>query len=189
MTILTGVFLFLTQAIINLYLGVLLLRLILQWSGAHFYNPLSQLVIKLTNPVVTPFRRVNQLWQGVDVATILVALIIEIIKLMLVSLLKTGAMLGGLSLICIAVADLLTILLDIYFYTILIVAILSWLHPRYNPVIETLYLIAEPLLRPARRLLPPIAGFDFSPLLVLILLKLTEIVIVQLLLQLGLSLG
>lgn len=172
--------LFLVQTVFNLYILIVMLRIILQWVGARFTNPISQLVIKLTNPVVTPLRKLIPSFKGIDIASFLVLLILEFIKLSLIIFLKAGIMAGFFGLVVMAFADILDTILDVFFFAILVNIILSWVTPTaHGPISEILYQITEPLLRPFRQFIPTIAGFDISPIPVLIILQLLSIVVTQ----------
>lgn len=189
-TTLDNALIFLVETLFNLYILILMLRIILQWVGAHFYNPVSQFVIKLTNPAVKPLRKLLPPFKGIDLASLIILVALEFIKLLLIIWLKIGIFAGILGLIVMAFGDILDVILDIFFYAILISALLSWINPRqYNPITEVLHLITEPLLRPARHFIPPIAGFDISPIPVLIILQLCTIIIAAPLMSVGLAIA
>jgi YggT family protein len=182
--------LFLIQAIFDLYIFVVMLRIVMQWVHADFANPLFQVVAKLTNHPLKPIRRIIPVVAGIDVAAIVLLLILEVIKWYLLIWLQANSIPAFSGLIILAFAELLGQLLNIFFYAILIMAILSWLNPlAHGPLMEVLYRITEPLMRPIRRIIPPIAGLDLSPIPVLIGLKLLSIVVVQPLIQIGAELA
>lgn len=169
---------FLIQAIFGLYLIAVMLRFILQVVRADFYNPVSQFLVKATNPPLVPMRRVIPGVMGVDVAAILLMLIIKIVEIFLISLIG-GFSLSFMGLFVFAIADLLELLLNVFFFTILIQVVMSWVNPGgYNPTISLLYSINEPLLSRARRIIPPISGFDLSPIVVVILIQLLSILLI-----------
>ncbi len=177
---------FLIQTLFNLYILILMLRMILQWVGAHFFNPVSQFVVKLTNPVVKPLRQILPPLKGIDLSSLLVLLVLEVVKLLLVIWLKAGLFPNILGLFIMAFGDVLGVVLNIFFYAIIINAILSWVNPRqYNPLTEILHLITEPLLKPARRLIPLVGGVDISPIPVLIILQLIYLLVATPLIELG----
>ena len=85
-----------------------------------------------------------------------------------------------MSLVLFSLAELFRLTINVFFWSILIQVIISWVNPgSYNPVTSLLYSLNEPLLRPARRLVPPISGFDLSPVVVMIALKLVEILFIR----------
>jgi len=183
-------FIFLIETLFNLYILILMLRMILQWVGAHFYNPVSQFIVKLTNPVVKPLRQILPPLKGVDLASMIILVALEFIKLFLVIWLKTQMLPGPIGLIIMAFGDILGVVLSVFFFAIIISVILSWVSPRqYNPLTEILHLITEPLLRPARKIIPPIAGFDISPIPVLIILQFLTMLIANPLMNTGLRLA
>lgn len=169
---------FLIHTIFGLYVLAVMLRLLLQWVKADFYNPVSQFVVKVTAPALRPLRRVIPGYAGIDLAAVFLMVMLKLIEWWLV--LYLGGVSPGLGgVLLLAIADLLGLLLNVFLIAILIQVILSWVSPgAYNPVVGLLYRLNEPLLAPARRLLPPISGMDLSPLLVLIGLQLLKLLLV-----------
>jgi len=181
---------FLIETLFDLYILIVMLRVILQWVGAHFSNPVSQFVLKLTNPVVKPLRRLFPPIKGIDLASFAVLLILEFIKLILVIWFKTGAVAGFTGMLIISFADILDLIFDIFFFAIIMNVIISWVgQSGYNPITDILHLLTEPLLRPVRRLIPTVAGFDLSPIPVLIILHLCAMLIATPLMNIGLRLA
>lgn len=181
---------FLIKATFDLYIFIVMLRIVLQWVHADFANPVFDLVTKLTTPPLRPIRRIIPNINGIDIAAVVLLLILEVFKLALLVWMQihTIPTLGGLTVL--AFAELLNQLISIFFFAILALAILSWLSPlAHGPLVEVLYRICEPLIRPVRRVLPPIAGFDLSPIPVMIGLKLITMLVVQPLAQIGVRLA
>lgn len=176
---------FLIQTIFGMYILAVLLRLLLQIVRADFYNPFSQFLVKITSPVLVPLRRVIPGLFGVDLASVLLLLALQMAELALIGLLiNQGWHLSGLLLL--AVADLIALLLNVFLFSILIQVILSWVRPgEHNPLTALLYSLNEPLLAPARRMLPPMAGLDLSPIIVLVVLQLASMLIVAPLSNMG----
>lgn len=184
---------FLLTTLMQLYITVLMLRFLLQWVRADFYNPFSQFIVKLTNPLVRPLRRIIPGWGGLDVATLLLAYLITMLQVTLVGTriapyeilgLLDGQSLAPLSIAGVALLDLAALTIGIYFVAIIVQAVISWVNPgHYNPVIGLLHRLTEPLLRPARRLIPPISGIDLSPLLVILALQVFKMLLVGLFLR------
>ncbi|MEJ2553429.1 MAG: YggT family protein [Gammaproteobacteria bacterium] len=180
---------FLIQTLFGLYILVVMLRLLLQWVRADFYNPVSQFIVKVTNPPLKPLRRVIPGWGGIDLASVLLLIALQMLELFLVNL-AMGRAFGIAGLSIEAIAELLSLLINVFIGAILIQVILSWVAPSsYNPVIGLVHRIADPVLAPARRLLPPMSGIDFSPLVVLIVLQLLKILVVAPIANLGYHLG
>jgi len=170
---------FLIQTLFGLYILAVMLRFILQVARADFYNPVSQFLVKVTNPPLVPMRRVIPGVMGIDVAAVVLMLILKTIEIFLITLMS-GITLSIMGLIVFAIADLLELLLNVFFFTILIQVILSWVNPGgHNPAVALLYGINEPLLSRARRLIPPISGFDLSPIVVMIALQLLSILLIS----------
>src|SRR3990167_5411884 len=170
--------LFLIKTLFGLYIFIMMMRIILQWVGANVSNPLVQLVAKLTNPPLKIFRKIFPVIHGFDIAAFLLLLILEWLKIILLTLITTNGLPIVSGLIVLAFAEILDLLVNIFLYSILIFVILSWIYPVMNsPVMLLLYQITEPLMRPMRRILPPISGIDLSPIPVMILLKLIQIII------------
>ena len=180
---------FLIQTLFGLYILVVMLRLILQWARADFYNPVSQFIVKITNPPLKPLRRIIPGWGGIDLASVLLLIALQMLELFLVNL-AVGRGVGVSGLIVQSIAELLGLLINVFIGAILIQVILSWVAPgSYNPIIGLVHRIAEPLLAPARRILPPMSGIDFSPLVVLIVLQLLKILLVAPIANFGYHLG
>jgi YggT family protein len=162
---------FLFKTLADLYLLTFLLRILMQWVRANYYNPLAQFVMKVTSPLVVPARRVIPSVSGVDTATIVVLIALEILATFIL------VRLAGVSVpapVLLLYSALRLVALVVWFYTValFIYVLLSWFGDRgMNPMAALLGQLVEPLLRPARRLLPPIGGLDLSPLIVLLLLQ------------------
>lgn len=180
---------FLVQTLFGLYIGAVMIRFLLGLARADFYNPISQFLVKITNPPIVPLRRIIPSVIGIDLASVLLMLALQAVEYMLITAIR-GFGIHPLSLLILSIGGLLSLLLQIYFFTILIQVILSWVAPGgYNPAISLLYSINEPLLSRARRILPPIHGFDLSPILVMIVLQLITILVIAPINDLGMSLA
>ena len=174
---LTNPAVFLIQTLFGLYILVVMLRFMLQLFRADFYNPVSQFVVKITAPPLRPLRRLIPGFTGIDLAALVLAWLLKTLELALVMMLMGagGSLLGTFLW---AIPELVDLLLNIFLFAILIQVILSWVNPgAYNPATSLLYSITEPLLRPARTLLPPISGLDLSPMLVMIGLVLLKMLL------------
>ncbi|NOX76245.1 MAG: YggT family protein [Gammaproteobacteria bacterium] len=180
---------FLIQTLFGLYTGAVMIRFLLALVRADFYNPVSQFLVKITNPPLKPLRRIIPGVLGIDLASVILMLALQAAELMLVGALKGVTFhLAGLAVL--TVAELLSLVVSIYFISILIQVVLSWISPGgHNPAASLLYNLNEPLLGRARRLLPPIQGFDLSPIIVLILLQLLTFLLVAPMRDLGRSLS
>jgi YggT family protein len=156
---------FIVDTLLSLALFVVLARLLLQWARADFRNPIAQAIVRLTNPLILPLRRILPPVGKVDTASVVAVVLVTIIKVgILLALRGYGS--PGVQLWVQSVAvELVEALLRTYFYAILLYALLSLIAPGgYSPLQSVLASVCEPVLRPFRRLIPPIAGIDLSPL-------------------------
>ena len=180
---------FLIQTVFGLISLAFMLRLLLQLVRANFFNPVSQFLVKVTNPLLVPLRRIIPGLFGLDMASVVILFGLQALELFLITTIS-GISLAPAGLVVISIAYLLRLLFNIYFYAILIQVILSWVNPAgHNPVVGLIYQLTEPVMAPARRILPPISGFDLSPILVMIALQLANILIVMPITDLGRTLG
>jgi len=168
---------FLIQTLFGLYVLLVMLRFLLQWFRADFYNPVSQFIVKLTAPPLRPLRKLIPGFAGIDLAALVLAWLLKTLELALTLMLMGagGSLLGAFLW---SIPELVDLLLNIFLFSILIQVVLSWVNPgAYNPAANLLYSITEPLLRPARNLLPPMSGLDLSPMLVMIGLVLLKMLL------------
>jgi YggT family protein len=172
---------FLFQTLADLFLLTFLLRFIMQWVRANHYNPLSQVVFKVTNPLVVPARRLLPSVGGLDAPTLVVLFVLEVIVTFV--LLRLAALsptaIGAFAASSLNVGDvllysvlrLISLTLLLYIGATFIYVLLSWFGDRgRNPMGALLGDLVEPVLRPVRRLLPPVSGLDIAPLIVTVVL-------------------
>lgn len=165
--------------VFELYILAVMLRFLLQLVRADFYNPVSQFLITVTNPVLRYLRRWIPGYAGIDWPSIILMLALQIIDLGLIALLKIGALPAIPGLILLAFTYLLKMIIWIYIVVIILQALTSWINPgAYSPVTVLMYQLTDPLLRPVRRFIPPAGGLDWSPFIVLIGLNLLLILLV-----------
>jgi YggT family protein len=167
---------YLVQTLLSLYLLTMLLRFVLQLVRADFYNPISQFLVKVTNPLVIPLRRVLPGFAGLDMASLLLALLLQLAGIIAL-LLINGLVLPNILLLLVwSAIGLLGLLVNVYFFALLAMIILSWVAPGSNhPAIYLLHQITEPVMAPVRKALPAMGGMDFSPILVFILINVIQI--------------
>ncbi len=149
---------------------VFLLRVLLPLTRADSRNQLSQAVIRLTNPLVLPLRRIFPPIGKVDTASIIALLLMQMVATATLWLLGAYFPAQGVdAFIRIALFSLIGSILLFYTYALLLYILLGWVAPgTYSPAAGLLNSLCEPLLRPVRRFIPPIAGIDFSALFVII---------------------
>jgi YggT family protein len=169
---------FLNETLVALNILIVMLRFLLQWARADFYNPVSQFIVKATQPPLAPLRRVIPGFAGLDLAAVVFMFVLKFVELWLVTaLLGIAPQMGGLAML--SIAELLGLAINVYVFAILIQVIISWVNPgMYNPVMGLLHSLNEPLLAPARRVIPPISGLDLSPIAVIIVLQLVSMLAV-----------
>lgn len=161
---------FLIHTLFTLYIAALMLRVLLALMRADFYNPLSQFIITVTNPVVVPLRRLIPSVGGVDTASMLLILALKMLELWLLALI-VGAGAGLLALFVVALLQLAELLIYIFIFALIVQAIISWVAPGQayeNPAVSILHDLTRPLLQPVRKVLPPVGMVDLSPLVVII---------------------
>lgn len=187
MSAVNEIFAYLIQTVIHLALFAVLLRFILQAVRADFYNPICQFVVRATNPLVLPLRRVVPGLAGLDVASLLLALLLQLLAIVSMLLLY-GAGLPNIGvLLAWSAVGLLGLLVNIYFFALLAMIILSWVAGgSQHPAIILLHQVTEPVMAPFRRLLPTAGGLDFSPILVFILINIIQIALRHLAAGMGL---
>jgi len=164
---------FLVSTLFDLYLMVAVLRVWLQLVRADFYNPVSQFVVKATNPLLVPLRRIIPGIGGIDWAGIVLVLIVGFAQVSTLQLLFGQ----GFPAQQIAIASLISVVKEVFqlmFWVMVIRAILSWISQGYNPVEALLHQLTEPLLSPVRKFIPPIGGLDLSMIVFLIALQFVQ---------------
>jgi len=168
----------------SLYLLAVLLRFLLQSARADFYNPVTQAIVKFTSPLVVPLRRVVPGYRGFDFATLLLALILNSLftGLALLAMGYTNVALG--TIVAWSFVGIVAFILNIYFWSLLISVIASFIAPfSGHPVLLLVHQLLEPLSNRVRRVLPPMGGLDFSPILMFLGIQVLEVLIVTTLRQ------
>ena len=161
-------FIFLIDTLFSIYIAIMLLRFILQQAGADFYNPISQFVVKATQPLVKVARRFIPSIKKIDTATL--ALVLSLITIKLVLLFSIADQpFSGIQLLIKGLYDLVSLTFDIFIVALFVQAILSWVNPDpYHPVSSLLRSLTAPVLSPIQKYVPPIGGIDLSTLVGLI---------------------
>jgi YggT family protein len=176
-TYLTNPLIFLVQTLFGLYILAVLLRFLLQLARADFYNPISQFLVKATNPPLKLLRRIIPGLGGIDLSSIVLAWLLKAVELGLVITIS-GKAFNLIAPLLWSIPELVELFINIFLFAILIQVILSWVNPgSYNPAIGLLNSLTAPVLRPAQKLLPPMGGLDLSPMLVMIGLVLLKMLL------------
>ncbi len=168
------------NTLFDLYVLLVLGRFLLQALRANFYNPVSQFVVRATTPPLRPLRRIIPGLAGQDIAALVLALLLLMVKYYLVralgleilqissfiiNIIAPIGVMSPLALIFVAVAEILTTFINLFLFAIIIQVILSWVNPgAYNPVIGLVLAISNPVMKPIQRFIPPMGGLDLSPL-------------------------
>jgi YggT family protein len=163
---------FLISTLFDLYIMVVILRIWLQAARADFYNPFSQFIVKATQPVIAPLRRVIPSIGSIDLATILFAYVLCVVKFVALILVASG---GSVSFspdfLFLGLLSLIKAAGGLLFWVLLIRAILSWVSQGRSPIEYVFHQLTEPMLAPIRRILPAMGGFDLSVLVLFIVLQ------------------
>jgi YggT family protein len=161
---------FLIDFVFNIYLMIVLLRLWLQFARADFYNPFSQFVVKATQPLVSPLRRIVPSLGRLDTATLLLALVVAALKIITLNLVLGGNGINFVSVLIISGVIVLKEMLTLLMYVLILRAIMSWLSQGHNPMELVLAQLTEPMLAPIRKRMPDMGGLDLSVMIVIVLL-------------------
>jgi YggT family protein len=169
--------LFVLNALLTLTVIAFLLRVIMPLVRADFRSPLGQAVLRFTDPLVRPLRRILRPVGKLDVASIVALLVVQMAGSTLLRMVAGGGFLPG-SILVDGLRGLAYTVLQFYTVAILVQALLSWVAPgTHNPATQLLHRICEPLLAPVRRVIPPVGGLDFSALFVLIGLQALQLLL------------
>ena len=175
------------QALFGLVIGLFFFRLLMQGLRVDFRNPLSQFVYKLTNPVLIPIQKALPVVRGWNLAALLITFLLTLIETWLLYRLA-GLGLPVPALLVIALAMLIQFAATALLWMIIVRAVLSFVSPDpYNPVVQMLYRLSDPILKPFQKLIPPIGGLDLSPIFVVLALQLVRMLIAAPLAEFGLA--
>lgn len=176
---LTNPIVFIIDVVFSTYILAVLIRFILQTQRADFYNPIAQFLVKVTNPPLKPLRRIVPGIGGIDNASILLLIILQMTSTALVLGIRIGAVPSFGALFFTSLAALVSLVIYTFLFSILIQVIISWINPNsYNPGLSLINSICEPVLRPFRRMIPAVGGFDLSPLVAMVALQVLSMLLV-----------
>ena len=171
---LNGAAIFVIQTLGSLYLLIVLLRFILQLVRANFYNPLCQFIVKATQPLLKPLRRVIPSVFGLDMSSLVLAILVQMVIFAVVLTLSYMSF-NILGLLLWAIIGVTALFLKVFYFAMIISVILSWVAPgSVSPGAELVNQITEPALAPFRRFLPSMGGLDISPILAFMVIQLIQ---------------
>jgi YggT family protein len=153
---------------------------VLQLVRANFYNPLCQFAVRATQPLLKPMRRIIPSVFGLDMSSLVLAILVQLALMALTLLLTYGTTGNPLQLLVWSLIGVTALFLKIFFFALIISVILSWVAPgSHNPGAELVNQICEPALAPFRRILPSMGGLDISPILAFMVLKLLDMLVIN----------
>lgn len=177
MSVIQQIGLFLVETLLSLYISAIVIRFLLGYARADFYNPLSQFLVKITNPVLVPVRRFIPSFGKLDTSAVVVALVLMIIKIALVTGI-VGASLNVATLLWLSVGELIRSVIWVYIIALILMAVISWIgSSQGNPVSPLVNSLVSPLVTPVRRRMPPVGMLDLSPMVVMIGLYILLIIV------------
>src|SRR5690554_5298952 len=172
------------------YMTIVLLRFLLQLARADFYNPISQFVVKATNPPLRPLRRFIPGWGGIDGAALVLVVIIQAITFFLILVALNGGIpaINPVTLLVWAVLNVLSLILKIYFWSVIAVVVVSWIAPQSgHPAIQLVAQMTGPMMRTVRNMMPSMGGLDLSAIIVFVILNVVTVVVNHMKVAAGLS--
>ena len=163
----------------GLYLLAIMLRFLLQVARADFYNPFTQAIVKVTDPAVRLFRRIIPGYRGLDFASLVLALLVQCIATTLLISLSGFGIPGAGLVVSWSVIGLLSLVLNIYFWGMMISIIASFIAPLSgHPALVLIRQLTEPLMEPFRRFLPSMGGLDLSPIFVFLAIQIIRTMLI-----------
>jgi len=168
---------FLIETIFSLYISAVLLRLLLGFARASFNNPLSQFLVKITNPILIPMRKFIPSMGSIDTSAVVLALALTFVKVSLLLLAQTHSIQFPVSII-IAIGELIKSVIWIYIIALILQAVISWVgNTQGNPIIPLINSLTAPILRPIRKVVPLVGMMDLSPLVAILGLNILLIIV------------
>lgn len=151
-----------------------MLRFIMQYTRASFDNPVGDLIVRATNPVLMPLRKVIPGIGGHDIAALVLVFLILLVKFILLTAIGGATWVAALPL---ALLGVLGTAIDVFLICIIVKVILSWVTPGGHALSGLLHSVTAPILNPVQKILPPLNGLDLSPLVAILLLTFVKIVL------------
>jgi len=170
-------FTYLISTLFDIFAFIIMLRFIMQYTRASFANPVGEIIVKATNPLLMPLRKIVPGLKGLDLAAVVLCFLVLLAKYLVLKATGLAPNLPWAGSLMLAAVGLVKTLFDVFFITILVQVILSWVSPGGHPISGLLHSVTSPVLGPIQRVLPPVSGFDLSPLVALLLLQFLRILI------------
>lgn len=169
--------LFLVEVIFSLYIGAVVIRLLLGFARANFNNPLSQFLVKVTNPILVPMRRFIPSIGKIDTSAVVLAYVLTVVKVSLLYLIMRGAVMFPESLL-VSVGEVIKTIIWVYIIALILQAVISWVgSAQGNPISPLIHSLTNPIIRPIRKVVPLIGMMDLSPLVAILGLNVLLIVV------------
>ena len=169
------------STVAGIYLLAVLLRFLLQVAKADFYNPVSQAVIKITDPMIRVLRTVIPGYKGIDVSSLVLAFVIEAVAICTLIILygENVSNIGYTNIVAWAFAGVLLVIIKIYYYAILASIVMSFVmmfSGNTNPhsLLLLVWQLTEPIMSPVRKIIPSMGGLDFSPIFIFIAIQIIQ---------------
>jgi YggT family protein len=167
------------STVTGIYLFAVLLRFLLQVAKADFYNPVSQAVIQITDPIVRILRTVIPGYKGIDFSSLVLAFVIEAIAICVLITLYGGSIPSIGYIITWAFAGVVLFIVSIYYYAILASIIMSFVmmfsgSTNPHPLLLLVWQLTEPVMAPVRKIIPSMGGLDFSPIIIFIAIQIIQ---------------
>lgn len=183
------ILIYIIQSLASLYATLVILRLMLQLAKADFYNPICQFIVKVTRIPLTPLRRIIPSVMGIDTASFVLAVLIQIASITVI-LLIAGYSLIPAKLVTWGLINTFGLMANLFFWTLIISVILSWVAPgSYHPGAQMIMQLNEPLLAPIRRILPDMGGIDISAMLAIMIIHVFKMILSQMAAATGMFVG
>lgn len=162
----------------TLYLTIIMLRFLFQVVRADFYNPISQFMVKATNPLLLPLRKFIPGVGGIDLAALVLALLFHWLVIQLLAFAYGGGVINPLSAVIWSFIGLISLTLNIFFVALLVMIIASWIAPMsHHPILVLIHQLVEPAMAPFRKIIPPLGGLDITPIFAFLAIQVCKILL------------
>ena len=161
-------FVFLINTVFKIYIFLILIRFLMQWMGADFFNPVAQFIVKVTKPLLNPLRKIVPAGGHYDYASLIALFVLQALYGYLMAAIQ-GGQISIAPLMVWTIGEIVDLTLNTFVILIIVRALLSWINPgTYNPAVSLMYNITDPLLNFGRKMIPTISGIDLSPMIIII---------------------